>query len=229
LREAIALYIACFGREAINSLAILYTHSHGIKKSDELRTHSEEVAQYVAETAGVANFKHIPFFCMENDPESQYFKKYGASEELIESNNQNINRLLRLASASTGFSTEKAEVRSYSYVEEMEKIRRQLEEEVKKNEVVDTFDKELPDEVTFGGKMEPIKSIEKEEFERGHKFLGIRTPFKKKVTRDKEVITGHNVLMTVTKRVQQCKKLASGQIICGEVRVIGSYPKWEKM
>jgi hypothetical protein len=230
LREAITLYINCFGCEAIFNLAILYTHSHGQKTTTQLRNHSDAIAKYVAETAGVANFNNIPFFCVENDPENPLFQESGRSEKIKTSNAQNIDDLLRFACNSKGFSTENAVVRSYSYLEEIEETKKQLEQEIEKNKVVETFERESEPEETFTGVTEPIKTTETKKYKRPRKFLGFKLPFTKTVREVTEVIKGWRAQFEVTRKVQTCQKLGSGQINCGEWRVKGEKKlKWRQI
>ncbi len=171
LQDTLILFIKCFGIHTIKNLAILFTHCYDQKSIAKLRQYSNDIAKFLSE-ASKQSVKGIPFFCIENDPDSNFLLQCGLSEGLKSENLENKMKLLRLANNTEPFNTENAEARTFLYREEIKEINRRLEEEKLRNKVV-TEDYDYKSEESYSHSKD-VYEDHFECFKKKKRFLGIR-------------------------------------------------------
>lgn len=249
IKDMVVLFIQSFGVDCIRNLAILYTHSYGRKPLADLRVHANSVAATIRDACGV-NIVDIPFFCVENQADDEYFRRSGQTEGIEACNKEFIEELLRFTASTPPFSTENAVERTYSYRDEIrnannnleeqtrnaqiareeaerqriasETAARQLQVETEKNKVMRVWEETRFDEIPVA--IEDITEMQQENYRRPRRFLTIPLPFDRNATRMVARRVGTLTRMIRRDYSQTCQLLGSGQINRGDWRLVKETP-----
>jgi hypothetical protein len=152
-------------------LAILFTHCYDEKIIAKLSQYTNDIAKFISE-ASKQSVKDIPFFCIENEPNSNFLLRFGLSEGIKSKNLENKKNLLRLANNTEPFSTENAEARTFLYREEIKELNRRLEEEKLRNKVVKEY-YEYKSEERYS-RSDPVYVDQVENFKKKRSVFGVR-------------------------------------------------------